>query len=228
MSGSLLTNLKYFNELCGDNFKKIVFITTMWDQLGEAPGETHEQELIEDYWKPMLARGSSVGRFWNERSSAFEVLAPFFEEINRKFFPLLQKEVRDIKSRLLHLKDGEEFSAELEHAISRRQGMLQKIRAELRNPTLKEGGIQNLMEKYESVVVNLTRIAAELKKRSIKTGKRFGRVAGQMNWDDVMWCVSPISFSQFISWLPQYLFSQRINIPSKSTGTTGGSPAGGG
>ncbi len=194
MSGSLLTNLKYFSELCGeDDFEKIIFITTMWDQVGQATGEKHEEELINDYWGPMIARGSSVGRFWNERSSAFELLAPFFEEINRKGYPLLQKEVRDIKSKLLYLQDGQRMSVALEYAISSRQKMLQKIRAELRNPSLEDGEVQNLMEKYENEVVNLTRIAADLEKHGIKTGEHFERVAGRMDWDGAMWFVCPIS-----------------------------------
>ena len=184
MGGSLLKNLKYFEELCENEFKKIIFITTMWDQTDK--GEKYERELKESYWRPILDMGSSTRRFLYERSSAFDVLSPYFDEINRKSFRRLQDEVQDVALKLHRLMDGKSLSVELERAISCRQKTLQRIRAELRKPSLNEIEIRELMDSYEKEFEKLSRVATELKTLGIETGKHFKRVVWRMNWDEVI------------------------------------------
>jgi len=212
MSGSLLRNLKYFEDLCGNEFKKMIFITTMWDQTEQAQGEKHEKQLRDEYWKPILEMGSSTRRFLHERSSAFDVLSPYFDEINSKSFNRLQVEVRNIALKLLLLGDGQRLSVELKRAISHRQETLERIRAELRKPSLNEAEIGGLIDSYEKGFEELSRVAAELERLEIETSKHFKRVVWRMKWDQVIRFVCLISSWYFISWFPQSLSSREDGV----------------
>jgi len=77
-------NLYYIQELVGKDFKRVVVITTMWDQIdSENLGKTRETELV-SHWKDMIIPGTSVRRFLRTRESALAILSPIFAESSRK------------------------------------------------------------------------------------------------------------------------------------------------
>ena len=82
MSGTTFRNLRMFGKLCGDNpASKVIFVTTMWDktssrQVGQAQQEKEqqqrekrEQELMDNYWRPMLKLGARTERFFQNKEN---------------------------------------------------------------------------------------------------------------------------------------------------------------
>ena len=64
-----------FKELCGkDNFKNVVLVTTMWDQVVEDVALRHEQELQSDFWQSMIRLGSTTHRFHLTEESAWDII----------------------------------------------------------------------------------------------------------------------------------------------------------
>ena len=64
-----------FKELCGrDNFKNVVLVTTMWDQVSEDEGLEREDELENVFWQSMIRLGSSTHRFLFTEKSAWEII----------------------------------------------------------------------------------------------------------------------------------------------------------
>jgi len=91
MSGSPLRNLGYFQQLCDNELDRVILTTTMWDEVDEETGTNREKVLQADFWKPLIDRGSSVKRFLNDSTSAFDILRPIVRgtstHINAKEFP---------------------------------------------------------------------------------------------------------------------------------------------
>ncbi|KAF5360454.1 hypothetical protein D9756_004954 [Leucocoprinus leucothites] len=75
MSGVLLRNLRMFGELCGDRIMpRVLFVTTMWNQVDETTGKHRERELKGRFWKDMLAWGARSARFRDDYKSAQDIL----------------------------------------------------------------------------------------------------------------------------------------------------------
>jgi len=149
MAGPSLKNLGMFEELCGKHsFKNVIFTTTMWDDVDKETGDTREGELKGIYWKPIVDRGSSTGRFEGTRDSAFRLIAPFLDEANNRNTLLLQKELVDLDMKLSEAHAGQKLRPEIQQLAKQQQELLHKIREELKRPN-NEALLQSLMEEYE-------------------------------------------------------------------------------
>ncbi|KAI6094676.1 hypothetical protein F5141DRAFT_118312 [Pisolithus sp. B1] len=90
MGKTPLRNYNMFKELCGrDNFKNIILVTTMWDEVTEEVGSAREQELHADFWRAMIALGSTTHRFERTTESAWKIInslsvAPLIQQIPRE------------------------------------------------------------------------------------------------------------------------------------------------
>ncbi|KAI5991456.1 P-loop containing nucleoside triphosphate hydrolase protein, partial [Pisolithus albus] len=70
-----LRNFNMFKELCGkDNYKNVVFVTTMWDKVSKEVGLEREQDLQSDFWRAMISSGSTTRRFERTTESAWEII----------------------------------------------------------------------------------------------------------------------------------------------------------
>ncbi|KAI6033480.1 hypothetical protein PISMIDRAFT_689944 [Pisolithus microcarpus 441] len=68
-------NYNIFKELCGkDNFKNVIFVTTMWDRVSEEVGSEREQYLQSDFWRAMISLGSAIHRFEGTTESAWKII----------------------------------------------------------------------------------------------------------------------------------------------------------
>jgi len=151
MAGTPLKNLRMFEELCGKNsFKNVILTTTMWDDVDEVTGETREGELKSIYWKTMISRGSSTGRFQGQRDSAFRLIAPLLDEANNRNTLLLQKELVDLDMRLSETHAGQKLRSEIKQLAKQQQELLHQIREELQRPN-NATSLQSLMEEYEEL-----------------------------------------------------------------------------
>jgi len=64
MAGMASRSLSMFGKLCGDNAtEKVIFVTTMWDQISENKGKKREDELFKNHWRPLLELGVQTARF---------------------------------------------------------------------------------------------------------------------------------------------------------------------
>ncbi|KAI5987410.1 hypothetical protein F5J12DRAFT_728429 [Pisolithus orientalis] len=76
VSGTPLRNYNMFRELCGkENFKNVVLVTTMWDEVTEEVGSARENELQSDFWRSMINLGSTIHRFDGTTESAWEIIS---------------------------------------------------------------------------------------------------------------------------------------------------------
>ncbi|KAI5998380.1 hypothetical protein F5J12DRAFT_850045 [Pisolithus orientalis] len=113
-------NYKIFKELCGkDNYKNVIFVTTMWDQVWEEIGSEREQDLQSDFWREMISLGSTTRRFEGTTESARDIIdAVSFSrlaerrplqiqrEMVDKHLPLDKTSAGKMVSRLLSLRLG--------------------------------------------------------------------------------------------------------------------------
>jgi hypothetical protein len=78
MSGSLRTYLNLLHSLCGDDaLKNVMFVTTMWNKVrDEDQGEAlrHEQQLVDEFWAPMVAKGACVAQFDGSSDAAYALV----------------------------------------------------------------------------------------------------------------------------------------------------------
>jgi len=70
--------LNYLKRLCQNKLNRVVFTTTMWDDVGEGTSLLQEDELKSNC-KPLIDEGLSVKRFLNNPSSAFDILRPIVQ-----------------------------------------------------------------------------------------------------------------------------------------------------
>ncbi|KIO01138.1 hypothetical protein M404DRAFT_150982 [Pisolithus tinctorius Marx 270] len=76
VSGTPLRNYNMFKELCGkENFKNVVLVTTMWDEVTEEVGSARENELQSDFWRSMIDLGSTIHRFDGTMESAWKIIS---------------------------------------------------------------------------------------------------------------------------------------------------------
>ena len=95
MDGSALRNLRLLKSLVGErNLKNVLLTTTHWSGVTPEEGERREKELreTENFWKGLLERGASLGRYDGDRQSGLELL--------RKLAPL-EPRALDIQSEIV-------------------------------------------------------------------------------------------------------------------------------
>ena len=158
MPGSLLKNFRRFEKLCGNDFNRIVLATTMWDEIDEDMGCVRERELERIYWKAIVDRGSSIRRFHQrDRNSAFGVIAPILIKANDKTPLLLQKEMTDRGLSLHQTAAGETLLTEPDDLLGHLQNVLEKIRNEMKQPSVDRKRILQLIEEHDYVSKQLQR-----------------------------------------------------------------------
>jgi len=176
VAGSALRGLKYFEELCGEELNVVVFTTTMWDVVLEKTGVEREKELMDKYWKPILDLGSSVKRFRRTQTSAFEVLGPIFERINKRTPILPRRTLAKLKAKLEQSTGGRKLFEEIEELAALRQEKLDRMR---KNPLATQTVSQSIMEDFEKGCLDiqwLMTIAQKVEpdtREVIETGRRF-------------------------------------------------------
>ncbi|KDR82107.1 hypothetical protein GALMADRAFT_45528, partial [Galerina marginata CBS 339.88] len=71
-TGTARRNLEMFEHLCGEDALCKVFLgTTKWSVLVKPEiASSHEEELVHEYWSPLITKGSNVRRFEDTYESA--------------------------------------------------------------------------------------------------------------------------------------------------------------
>jgi hypothetical protein len=130
-------SLRSFKRLCGeDAFRKVVLVTTFWDQVDYATGERRERELKSewDYWGEMMGRGSQVLRHEQGKRSAKEILKYVIDQrrSNNRPTPLaIQREMMVERKPLSQTGAGVEMMSQLERQRLEYEGKLRDLRRDL-------------------------------------------------------------------------------------------------
>ncbi|KAF2102744.1 hypothetical protein NA57DRAFT_7635, partial [Rhizodiscina lignyota] len=150
MEGSAIRNLRMFREICGEEpLKNVILVTSFWDSVEKAMGESREKELRTDpdFWGRMIRRGSRIDRF-TDRTSALKIVASLVKKnsvtlnIQRELVEEQKTLVdtsagRVVNEELLRLeekykKENEKIQKEMEQALRDRDDELQEILSEQR------------------------------------------------------------------------------------------------
>jgi len=96
-----------------------------------------------------MYQGSSVKRFRHTQISAFEVLEPIFEQVNKRKATLLRRTLADLKAKLEQSTGGRKLFEEIEGLAFLRQEKLDHIRRERQNPLATQTASESIMEEFE-------------------------------------------------------------------------------
>jgi len=79
MTGSSGTYLKILQQLIGEEaLGNTIMVTTMWYMLREefqGEGLNRQQQLIDEFWRPLIDKGAWVARFDGTPASAFQIVS---------------------------------------------------------------------------------------------------------------------------------------------------------
>ncbi|KAK3988227.1 P-loop containing nucleoside triphosphate hydrolase protein [Cladorrhinum sp. PSN332] len=82
MTGSSKRYLNILEKLVGENaMKNVIMVTTMWyllmphGDVGRGDGLRREQELTDEFWRPLIDRGAWVARFEGTHESAMQIVS---------------------------------------------------------------------------------------------------------------------------------------------------------
>ena len=182
MSGTELKNLRVFEKLCGEDFSRIVLVTTMWDEVEREMGELRETQLKYEHWKTLIDRGSSIRQFYCNQKSAFDILAPFIDEANQRSTLRLQTEMNDLGLKLEQTGAARALCSKFEDLVARHQKITQMIRNEMTDPTLDPEQLEVLMKDYKKVSMQLKRANEDLNELKISVGERIESLAKSIRW----------------------------------------------
>jgi len=84
MNKTAVMNLKVFEKLCGIKeplASRIVFTTTMWDEINEAEGKRNESQLRTHYWKEMIRAGAQVFRTEHQSVASASAIVDYIVDL---------------------------------------------------------------------------------------------------------------------------------------------------
>ncbi|KAH6880664.1 P-loop containing nucleoside triphosphate hydrolase protein [Thelonectria olida] len=154
MGGCAQKNLIMFKKLCGaDGIKSVVFLTTFWEKVDEAVGDSREQTLKDtpQFWQFFVERGAGVQRHLNNTDSALLAVSQFVpgwaekppEEVNLA----IQTEMVDSGKNLDQTSAGQQL-----------QDDFQKEREKLRQEILeREQDMKDAIEARDKEMIEMLR-----------------------------------------------------------------------
>lgn len=119
-----------FRELCGkENFKNVVLVTTMWDEVTEEVGSARENELQSDFWRSMINLGSTIHRFDGTVESAWKIISCLSVAPPVQRRPLqIQREMVDNHVPLHRTAAGRAVMATLTDLMSGVKGIFKRLK----------------------------------------------------------------------------------------------------
>ncbi|KAJ4255840.1 hypothetical protein NW757_004463 [Fusarium falciforme] len=133
MTGSSVNYLKILRSLVGDDaLGNLILVTNMWNKLrDEDRGEAlqREQELIDDFWDPMIEKGSYVHQFDGTTESAFGLVHQLADK--KSVVLAIQKQIMDEDQYVLDTSAGENLAQQLKIDISGYRTKAAQLEAQL-------------------------------------------------------------------------------------------------
>ena len=166
MGAKAIDSLSSFKKLCGaEALRKVVLVTTFWDEVEPIVGEDRERELREStlFWAIMLSRGSKVFRHYNRRSTAKAVIRHLLNirtEQDQGTFLDIQREMVDQMKNLDQTSAGQLMMTALERQRKAFERELADLQEEL------DSAIAQQNEEHRKAVEELRRQADESRRRA--------------------------------------------------------------
>jgi len=119
-----------FRELCGDStLKNVILITNMWGEVPKDVGEDRENELITNFFKPVLDKGAQIARHYNTTESAHGIIRRIVE--NRPATLQIQRELVDEHKDIIDTAAGEAINKELNEQMRRHRAGMKELQEEM-------------------------------------------------------------------------------------------------
>ena len=123
-------NFKMFRELCGDTtLKNVILVTNMWGEVSRDIGEAREDELTNDFFKPVLDKGAQMARHHNTAQSAHDIIRKIMK--NRPVALQIQRELVDEHKDIVDTAAGGVINQELKEQIRKHQVELRMVQEEM-------------------------------------------------------------------------------------------------
>jgi len=135
MYGSSLRNLKMFKDLVGpDPLSNVILATTRWgmaEKVDQKRAMERERELrtSEDFWAPMLERGSRLARFEDSRDSGLQLIMSLIEQ--NPVVLQIQKELVEDGKNLIDTAAGNTVNEETKRLEEKYKAEIAQIQKEM-------------------------------------------------------------------------------------------------
>lgn len=176
------SHINRFEKLVGKKGaqKRVLLITTMWDEVDTNIGDFREAQLKTDFWKKFMDGGSSVSRFRRGHSSAWEILNPLIgvqgedTPLPSVFDSVFQEEPED-EAEL----DAEQALYTMEQIYHDQQRLLERLQGAIHERSPRQIDLlQDVLDAEKKVSGKLGSLLTRLKKQNLRRF-RFSRSDGQ-------------------------------------------------
>lgn len=134
MLGDQFLNLQMLESLCGKRAaERVVFVTTMWDQVNEKIGERREKELISRFWASMIRDGAKTARFDNrDEQAAYQITEELLHWHDLRQAILLQHEAVELGRHLHETLAAQVLYSYLQNRATAQRKRLQSLQKMLK------------------------------------------------------------------------------------------------
>ena len=123
-------SFKMFRELCGDStLKNVILVTNMWGEVSQEVGESREEQLITNFFKPALDKSAQFTRHHDTVQSAHDIIRRIMR--NQPLVLQIQRELVDERKGIIDTAAGGAINRELNEQIRRHQVELKAVREEM-------------------------------------------------------------------------------------------------
>ncbi|KIK14127.1 hypothetical protein PISMIDRAFT_17525 [Pisolithus microcarpus 441] len=170
MAGTPLKNLRVFQKLCGNKaMSQVILVTTMWDEVDESVGNERLEELEGNYWKVMIAQGSTTYCYRNTLESSQLLLSQLVERKRREV--RLQKQIANKNLELRETDAGRELYSRLDQIAGKRADVLARITAQ-RQQAGDQATADDLRKQYETLKAELDQTRQQIQSLKLTSVKR--------------------------------------------------------
>ena len=177
-------NFKMFRELCGEStLRNVVLVTNMWGEVSQGVGEEREEELITNFFEPVLDKGAQIARHHNTIESAHDIIRCIMK--NQPAALQIQRELVDEGKGIVDTAAGEAINKELNEQIRRHQVELKAVKEEMEQAMKErdeetrremEDEMRKLQEHIERAGVDLATMTSRYDEEKRKTEDVIRRV----------------------------------------------------
>jgi hypothetical protein len=130
MTGTAVKNLQLLEDICGnENLKNVLLVTTFWDLVPTKVGERREEELANNFWKPLVDLGSRMYRY-RYKSSGEELMWDIMNHQSNIIELQLQVQLSQAERTLLDTMAGRRLQEGLNHQLEQLEMTLNQVQEE--------------------------------------------------------------------------------------------------
>ncbi|KUI68652.1 Cell division control protein 11 [Cytospora mali] len=147
-----IKNLEMFKKLTGEaNLKNVILATSMWDRVTEDEGVKREEELMNKFWKLLLAMGAETVRHRGTPESAWHIA---YKLVGKKpVYLQLQEEMGKDNKALRDTTAGRQVMVEIEQMKEQHQRELADMENMMKNSAEQNQDLINaLKEHYQGML----------------------------------------------------------------------------